>query len=697
MTLSTALAIPPVLREIAFTDARDRARTLLSELGYHRLDLSNLDDLGESPSTALPGVLAEATRRLNPLLDARGVSFVVRQVLEGRYDGICDVDEAAHEALVHGVSLTKEAGAATAGAAVLIDFDNLSRNHFAHARIRVGSSSDFDLVVVFVNGVPLVAIGQLPGAESIGEVVERLVRWQRSSDDAPTGGLGPRRFVQFLVARHQGDACWGTPSSPAHRWTRWSDGAPDPSESANQWSASPFERLVRGLLERETLLDLVRSYTVFDRAAGRLRKRVAHGAQFVAVSRALSRVRDARQPAARSSTVTLAHGSGRTLAMAFLAAKLATQCSGATALVLVVSDRERLTSDVSSVFLHRRLQQPVHAKSAVHLNGLLSNRSALTITTSFTKLQGAMRRRAPLVPSAPVFVLLDDPPRGPDTAVAGNIRRYMPDACVLSFSGTPVRRKDVRILDEVGPYVFRYGTEQSIDDGLTVPIVYDQRLVPRRAKDARRRRDPSHLFDLEDESFERIRIISEDLSRHFVQHVMPLGFKAQLFAENRRAAMTYKALLDDCGAVESAVVTSTRCETVEATTEWRRARMSRRAVFERFADPADPLGILIVCDVADFDAPSQHVLYLDAHLRDYTLLRAMARVNRTAAGKSHGLVVDYRGVLPQLERALRTILGTDLRQTRSVAVRKLGTLDHTDKRRRQAPVRSEFSQQEISP
>lgn len=141
----------------------------------------------------------------------------------------------------------------------------------------------------------------------------------------------------------------------------------------------------------------------------------------------------------------------------------------------------------------------------------------------------------------------------------------------------------------------------------------------------------------------RIAMIAQDLLNHFRETIEPNGFKAQLVATSRRNAVKYREKLDEFGGPESAVIMSTSAGETELLQRHHHSKRERDAIIERLKDKSDPLKILVVCDMllTGFDAPVEQVMYLDAPLREHTLLQAIAPVNRTAVNKTHGLVVDY--------------------------------------------------------
>jgi type I restriction enzyme R subunit len=299
----------------------------------------------------------------------------------------------------------------------------------------------------------------------------------------------------------------------------------------------------------------------------------------------------------------------------------------------------------------------------------------------FRDLLTETEARAPLNPAKNVFVLIDEAHRSQYGILAANMRAALPNACFLGFSGTPIDRKDRSTRSTFGPYLDTYTIQQAVADGATVPIFYESRMANLQVLGRSLDRLFERVFaDLSAEHREaikqryateraiagaprRIETISRDLLEHYTSFIQPDGFKAQIVAVSREAAVAYKETLDELHAPLSAVIISGEKGDQDPIARHLTTEEQRRGLIARFLDPADPLAILVVCDLllTGFDAPVEQVMYLDAPLREHTLLQAIARVNRTAEGKDYGLVVDYWGVSGKLQEALDIFFPDDVK------------------------------------
>jgi type I restriction enzyme R subunit len=340
-----------------------------------------------------------------------------------------------------------------------------------------------------------------------------------------------------------------------------------------------------------------------------------------------------------------------------------------------------------------RVPEPDQAESVRHLRELLSGPPGKTVLTTVQKFQevegrgeGGKRRSReefPLLsPATNLFVLADEAHRTQYGSLAANLRKALPNACFFGFSGTPIDKKDRSTLQTFGPHIDTYTIEQAVADGATVPIFYEGRLPEVRiigsTLDAVFDRVFADRTEEEREAIKkkygreasiagapkRVEAICLDLIEHYTKFIQPNGFKAQIVAVNRETAALYKETLDKLNAPQSAIIISGSNKDDEALVRHHTSDDERKDLIARFCKPSDPLSILVVCDMllTGFDAPVEQVMYLDAPLREHTLLQAIARVNRVFNDKkTYGLIVDYWGVSEALQEALAIFAPTDVK------------------------------------
>lgn len=671
--------------------AEEPADALLRQLGYEFVAAEVLDAERESiAEPVLTRRLEAALRRVNPWINDDNVKKAIRAITHATATGLIEANEDVHTALVHNISLEQDLGTGKRGQTVrFIDFDKPENNEFIFTRqYRVSGAKQTVVpdLVVFVNGIPLVVIEcKSPTInDPLEKAMEQTFRYQEAGDNFR--GLGaPRLFhaAQLIIATCGQAAKYGTVGTPSRHFSEWK--VPHPL-TLDQLTATlgriptPQDVLLRGMVSKQNLLDLIQTFIVFEVDGARTYKKIARYPQFIAVNRAIERIRS-KQHAKRGGVVWHTQGSGKSLTMVFLAVKLRLLSAAANPTLLVVTDRKDLDNQIAATFQRCGFPNPVQARNVKHLREVLAKGGGQTVMTTVQKFQEVSTGQHPVLNEADnIFVMVDEAHRTQYRSLAANMRRALPNGCFLGFTGTPIDKKDRSTFQTFGDYIHTYTIEQAVLDGVTVPIFYEMRQSPERLEGESVDSLFDRIFrDRSDEERHRIRTqfataeaiagaprrveaISLDLIDHFEKYIHPNGFKAQVVACSRDVAVSYKETLDRLGAPESAIVMSSTHNDPERLAKWRTSKEDQRKLISRFKDPEDPLAILVVCDMllTGFDAPVEQVMYLDAPLREHTLLQAIARVNRTADGKDYGLVVDYWGVALSLEQALSIFSSSDI-------------------------------------
>ncbi len=662
--------------------AEEPAAEMLGFLGYGFVEAKALDaERGALSDPVLRPRLAAALRRLNPWIDDGNVEQAMRAVSAPPAGGLLEASAALHTALVYGVALPQDRGRGLVNQQVrFIDFDDPGANEWLFTRqyrVQGVSATAVPDLVVFVNGLPLAVIEcKSPTLKApLAEGIRQLRRYQELDGHRHQGA--PRLFhtAQVLVAAAGERAVYGTVGTPAGFYGPWKVPYPETIDALSRaWGQVPRaqEVLLYGLFHKPNLLALVRDFVVFEAQGGQAVRKLARYPQFVAVQSALARIRDADRADRRGGVVWHTQGSGKSLTMLFLAVSLRRLLGNPT--LVVVTDRRDLDRQISETFRRCGFPNPIRAKTSADLRAQLGKRGGRTLLTTVQKFHGAGDDGA-LDGSRDVYVMVDEAHRTQYRALAAHMRAALPEACFLGFTGTPLDRRDRSTREVFGEYIHTYGIREAVADGATVEILYEMRAmeehVEGRSLDALFERYFRGLSDDDRgrlkrrygtataiaEAPARVKALALDMLEHFETRIDPNGFKAQVVASSRRAAVTWADTLAGLigpGGPEVAVVMSSGPDDDADMVRHRRSKTEQKALIERFKAPGDPLKILVVCDMllTGFDAPIEQVLYLDASLREHTLLQAVARVNRTAPGKDHGLIVDYWGVAAQLEEAL---------------------------------------------
>ena len=681
----------PDLREKELVE--DPAVALLTDhLGWTELHHREADTMrGSRREVVLFPVLRDAVRRLNPWISDENVEQVVRRITKVPATSLLDANEKAYEILQRGTSVRQDLGddqGPRSRDVRLIDYADPERNVYhivRQLRVQAVKENVPDLVL-FVNGIPIAVIEcKSPEiAKPLEEGRKQVFRYQECRDEFRRLGC-PQLFptVQVIAVLTRDQARYGTVFTPWRHWSEWLDTAPlsrDDVAAALGHEPGPMETFFFGMFRRETLLDLVENFVVFEKSAGRTVKKLAKYMQFRAVNtilrRALEPHRD--QELVRGGTVMHWQGSGKSLTMLWAAFKLRQQAELGNPTLLIVTDRTDLDDQIFATFRNAGFPTPIQAKSAKHLRNELSHPVGQTVMSTVQKFRKSVADGVEVTPEHSIFVLTDEAHVTQYGKLAGNLRAALPHATFFAFTGTPIAKPKRNTVAEFGPVIDRYDHVQSVRDGVTVPIRYAGRLPELRLAGT----DIDAIFDRvfrgipEDErerlkrkyatrdaiaaAPRRVEAVAADLIAHYEGAIEPNGFKGQVVAASREAALAYYRTIRELNGPSVEVLYTLVHNEEGDLAEHAHTATEEKEIIRRFKEEADPK-LLIVCDklLKGFDAPVEQVMYLDRPLREHTLLQAIGRVNRRMEKKTYGLVVDYWGNLAELKTALEQY-GTDL-------------------------------------
>lgn len=680
--------------------SEDPAVEVLKALGYTYVAPEVLEVERESlKESVLTKRLARALKRLNPWLSDDKVGKAIRTITTIQAASLLDASEKVHTALTYGISLEQDRGAGKQGQTIrFFDFVDASKNELVvtrQYRLQGTRKQIVPDVVVIVNGIPLAVIeckSPTLGDKWRGEAIEQLLRYQEQGEHYHELGM-PRLFetVQVLAAVCGQGACYGTVTTPQRFFLEWKNAYPRSEADLKRLfdrTPTPQDMLLAGLLAPEILLDVFRNFTVFERdeKTGKIVRKIPRYQQYAAVAKAVSRARKGKRPEERGGIVWHTQGSGKSLTMLWLAIKLRRDEAHENPTLVLVTDRVDLDEQINKTFLACGFPNPQRAESVRDLRELLRGPGGGTILTTVHKFQelaikGKRSEFPTLSEARNVFVLTDEAHRTQYGSLAANMRKALPNATFLGFTGTPIDKKDRSTLQTFGPYIDTYTIEQSVKDGATVPIFYESRLpelrivgnsldalfdrvFADRSKEEREAIKKKYATESAiAEAPKRIEAICLDLIEHYTTHIAPNGYKAQVVACSREAAVLYKETLDRLNAPVSAIIISGSNDDPANLAKHHTEKDERKRLIENFLKPGHPLSILIVCDmlITGFDAPVEQVMYLDSPLKEHTLLQAIARVNRVFDDKkTHGLIVDYWGVSEALQDALEIFAPGDV-------------------------------------
>lgn len=648
----------------------------LQELGYEHLYGPSLDSERESKGEiVLKERLSKAILRLNPWLSNTNLSKVLHSITHMESTSLMEANQKFQDMIVNMSSIQQDLGKGKKNQTVkLIDFERPVNNEFLVVDQFTINNAQGNIrpdLIIFINGLPLVIVEckspMLSPDEQIGEGTRQLSRYQTSHEQL-------FHYNQFMIVTSNDRAKAGTIGAKVQHYGEWKD--PYPRTVAELGvSPTPQDVLTAGMLTKENLLDLIRNFIVYEPVEGRTIKKLARYQQFRAVNKAIDRILRAEDKTQRGGVVWHTQGSGKSLTMVYLAVKLRRIQELKNPTIVVVTDRKDLDDQIANTFRRCGFPNPQQAESVVQLRKLLQQGTGSTIMTLVQKFQedAVTKEFKNLSTAENIIVMIDESHRSQYGGLATIMKSAMPNACYLAFTGTPIDKEDKSTKRAFGPYIDKYTIEQAVEDGATVPIFYEARMVDlhvqgdsldelferqfREYKEEDRERIKKKYVTEEAiiSSRKRIKRIVLDMIEHYETHIQPNGFKAQVVAISREAAVMYKEMLDELSNYESKVIISAGHNDKEHLQKHHISKDEEKEVIARFKKPIseDPLCFIIVCDklLTGFDAPIEQVMYLDKPIKEHNLLQAIARTNRTYDKKTYGLIVDYYGVSRFLEQA----------------------------------------------
>jgi type I restriction enzyme R subunit len=449
-----------------------------------------------------------------------------------------------------------------------------------------------------------------------------------------------------------------------------------------------LETLLNGLFPKETLLNYLKNFIFHEDHNGKIIKKGAKYHQYWGIFKAVESAKKNIKPHGdgRLGVIWHTQGSGKSISMAILTGILRSLPEMKNPTILMQVDRSDLDQQLYENFvLCKDLVGDVqHAETTDELRELLSAEGGGVIFTTIEKFRlkefesGKEIEHPVLSERYNLIVMADEAHRTQygfnDGGFAQNIRRAVPNASFIGFTGTPVDSKDADTELVFGKTIHTYDIKQAVEDGATVPIYYEPKMVPLNIK-AKYAAELEEIAEGEEESSnavwaaiedaagaeDRVQRVAADILTHYTARNKSLDGKAIIVCMSRRNCVKmYDALtaLDGCPEI-AVIMTSNIAKDPEAWNPHIRTKDSMEAIKKRFRTPDDPLKIVIVRDMwlTGYDAPCAHTMYVDKIMKGHNLMQAIARVNRVFEDKPNGLVVDFIGISGFLAAATKKYSG----------------------------------------
>jgi type I restriction enzyme R subunit len=521
------------------------------------------------------------------------------------------------------------------------------------------------------------------------------------------------QYNALLIASDGWDALYGSLTSPKQFFVPWKsiDGQLVADEHIPQ-----MEVMVKGMLNKAVLLDLIRHFTLFHQNKEQFIKIVPRYHQYFAVNKAVEATKKATADAGdqRAGVIWHTQGSGKSLSMAFYSGKLVLALNNPT--LVILTDRNDLDDQLFETFsLSQDIlrQTPVQAENREHLKNILSVASGGIVFTTIQKFLPEIEEKIDLGDGKfknikgqfdelsdrrNIVVIADEAHRSQYDFIDGfakHMRDALPNASFIGFTGTPIENTDKNTQAVFGDYIDVYDIQQAVEDGATVRIYYENRLAKITLKEEHKykideqlnlvaeemsdygEQDEGVSYDIENKKAkwarleaivghpDRLRLIAADVISHFEARNEILDGKGMIVCMSRRIAVELYAEIvkkrpdwhsdkETEGAIK-VVMTGSSSDPLHFQPHVR-SKQKRKALGDRLKDPNDSLKLAIVRDMwlTGFDAPSLHTMYIDKPMKGHNLMQAIARVNRVYKDKEGGLVVDFIGIATDLKKALST-------------------------------------------
>ena len=722
------------------------ALALLCGMGYRYLSPEQADGLrgaagGKSASVVLVPVLrrylggrsfqvGETSFYLSPA----NVEKIIAALRPPLRDGLLPTNEHIYDLLRHGITVTEEIGGKSTDCTIsVLDWDCPENNVFhVTEELAVADTSGLHKVVpdivCYVNGLPLAVVEckrpDLPGNDGkppYTQAISQMIRNQ-GRDYIPHLFI----YTQIALAVDGMDGKYGTCGTPAKFWATWrEEETPDASISAWKQGASAEDaaailalrpaaqgdawhvaqhgvltgqdRCVAGLLHPARLLDGMRFFTLFEAGRDGLHRLAARYQQVFGLRAMLERLKGCEGGKRRGGVIWHTTGSGKSYTMVMLAQALVLLPELKQCRIVVVTDRVDLEKQILKNFLKsgvlgKKEAAEARVRTGRKLAEKLGKGQERILFTIIDKFHTAAQRKECRNESPDIIVLVDEGHRSQSGETHQLMRRALPNAAFIAFTGTPLLEKERSRTEETfGRILHAYTMQQAVADGTVTPLLYEERVpdlsVNEEAIDAWFDRITSGLTDQQradlkrkfsrssqiDRTKGRMELIAADIAAHLL--TLPKGMKGQLACSSKGAAVAYQQIFEDQGLISSAVVISppdTRegheevdAESRDAVAAWWSKHVGKEAeskytqrVLDRFATEGDPQLLIVVSKLlTGFDEPRNMVLYIDKPLKQHELLQAIARVNRLHELKKFGYLVDYKGILSALDTSIASYNG----------------------------------------
>lgn len=648
--------------------------------------------------------LRDSLQKINPTLERKVIEEAIQKVIANASPNIVLNNKQFHKLVTDGIEIQTQGtdGYNPTVSVYVFDFKNPKNNDFMAVNqftVIEGQGNKRPDIIVFVNGLPLVVIELKNATNEDVDITDAYNQLQTYKQAIPT----LFRYNAFLIASDGVNARVGSLTANEERFMKWRtvDGETLASPAEPQ-----LEVMIKGVLEPSRLLDVVQNFILFQTDGVDTFKILAAYHQYHAVNKAVekAKIATAQDGDHKIGVVWHTQGSGKSLSMVFYAGKLIKAMNNPT--LVVLTDRNDLDDQLYKTFSMSKdilRQTPSQAESRDSLRKLLGVESGGIVFTTLQKFapDEETGEMPCLTNRTNVIVMADEAHRsqyGFSATVTKDNTKYgfakyvrdaLPSASFIGFTGTPVEASDKNTPAVFGDYIDVYDMSQAVEDGATVKIFYESRVIPLELPEGLSIDDDYEDITEDQETSvkeklkskwsrleaiagagSRVEKMAQDIVHHYEERQQAMFGKSMIVVMSRRIAINlYKEIVklrpdwhsdDDDKGVIKIVMTGSSSDPVE----WQPFignKKRREFLARRMKNNDDPLKIVIVRDMwlTGFDVPVMNTMYIDKPMKGHNLMQAIARVNRVFKDKPGGLVVDYIGIADNLKEALKQYTDSD--------------------------------------
>jgi len=688
----------------------------LHGLGWQIIDLNNSQKPQDSDRESftevvmLP-VLRQQLKVINPWLEPDQIEEVIKQLTANfPSNNLLENNRHLFTLLQENTSVSENRKTGEKSPTVkFVDFAHPDHNSFiavCQFKIRILGTDNHIIpdIVLFLNGLPVVVIEcKSPKVQdAIPEAIDQLMRYSEQRGAKGEGSAPLFFYNQFIIATCRNEAKFGTITTHTEKYFyRWADPFPRTLEDLDRGASSPNDqqRLVAGMCDRNNLLEIIHNFTLFSVSdKGETIKIVGRYQQFRAVKKAVQRLLEKKTPRERGGIIWHTQGSGKSLTMMFMVRAMYRHPNLSQWKVIFITDRTQLEQQLAETGQNIGFTVKP-ADSIAKLKELLRSDSSDLVMAMIHKFQERdLQETFPeLNTSTNILVMTDEAHRSQYSLLGANLDRAIPFATRIGYTGTPIDKTE-RVF---GDYIDTYTMRQAISDRVTLEIIYEGRTHNAEVPDKTAMDSSFEDIFSEYTLTERLQILgygsrdayleaettiaakATDMIEHYLQSIFPNGYKAQVVATSREAAVRYKkqidlALADAIIKLEQSnphnlnldhlkklktdvVISGNNNDEMHLKPYTNESK--HKTTIKSFKLPFDSedegvkgeIGIVIVNNMllTGFDAPVEQVMYLDKVIQAHSLLQAIARVNRVGGvDKEKGFIVDYVGIGHHLRKAI---------------------------------------------